>query len=58
MNPNQFNTYKVLSPDLKTQTTSILNNKKWQQIETLLSGKTTDRGVTARDNRTFVEAVL
>jgi transposase len=36
----------------------ILNNKQWEQIEHLLPGKATDRGVTAKDNRTFVEAVL
>ena len=36
----------------------ILNNKQWKQIEPLLPGKASDRGVTAKDNRTFVEAVL
>jgi transposase len=36
----------------------ILNNKQWKQIEHLLPGKATDRGVTAKDNRTFIEAVL
>jgi transposase len=30
----------------------------WAKIEQLLPGKASDRGVTARDNRLFVEAVL
>lgn len=30
----------------------------WAKIERLLPGKASDRGVTARDNRLFVEAVL
>ena len=36
----------------------VLNDEQWKQIEHLLSGKDTDCGVTAKDNRTFVEAVL
>ena len=30
----------------------------WAKVERLLPGKASDRGVTARDNRLFVEAVL
>jgi transposase len=35
-----------------------LSDSQWKRIKPLLSGKKSDRGVTARDNRTFVEAVL
>ena len=30
----------------------------WERVAPLLSGKVSDRGVTARDNRLFLEAVL
>jgi transposase len=36
----------------------MLRNDQWERIEHLLPGKATDRGVTAKDNRLFVEAVL
>ena len=36
----------------------ILNDEQWRRIRPFLSGKTSDCGVTAKDNRTFVEAVL
>jgi transposase len=36
----------------------VLSDTVWQKIEALLAGKTSDRGVTARDNRLFLEAVL
>jgi transposase len=36
----------------------ILRNDQWERIEDLLPGKTTDCGVTAKDNRLFLEAVL
>ena len=36
----------------------MLRNDQWECIEHLLPGKATDRGVTAKDNRLFVEAVL
>lgn len=36
----------------------MLRDDQWERIEQLLPGKATDRGVTARDNRRFVEAVL
>src|SRR2546422_3744117 len=36
----------------------ILRNDQWERIEHLLPGKATDCGVTAQDNRLFVEAVL
>ena len=35
-----------------------LQDEQWERIKDLLLGKTSDRGVTARDNRKFVEAVL
>ncbi|WP_083871919.1 transposase [Vreelandella jeotgali] len=31
---------------------------QWRRIEPLLHGKASDRGVTAKDNRLFVEAFL
>ena len=31
---------------------------RWERIKDLLPGKAADRGVTAKDNRLFVEAVL
>ena len=36
----------------------MLRDDQWERIEPLLPGKATDRGVTAKDNRRFVEAVL
>jgi putative transposase len=36
----------------------VLRDDQWQQIEHLLPGKATDRGVTAKDNGLFLEAVL
>lgn len=36
----------------------MLRDEQWERIEQLLPGKAGDRGVTARDNRRFVEAVL
>jgi transposase len=36
----------------------MLRDDQWERIERLLPGKASDRGVTARDNRRFVEAVL
>jgi transposase len=36
----------------------MLRNDQWERIEPLLPGKATDCGVTAKDNRLFVEAVL
>lgn len=35
-----------------------LRDDQWERIKDLLPGKASDRGVTARDNRLFVEAVL
>ena len=37
---------------------TMLRDDQWERIEQLLPGKATDRGVTAKDNRQFVEAVL
>jgi transposase len=36
----------------------IISDTVWEKIEALLPGKKSDRGVTARDNRLFLEAVL
>ncbi len=36
----------------------LLRNDQWERLEPLLPGKATDRGVTAKDNRLFVEGVL
>lgn len=36
----------------------VLRNDQWERIEQLLPGKPTDCGVTAKDNRLFLEAVL
>jgi len=35
-----------------------LSDKQWDRIKEMLPGKKSDRGVTAKDNRLFVEAVL
>lgn len=35
-----------------------LRDDQWERIEQLLPGKVSDRGVTASDNRLFVDAVL
>ena len=36
----------------------VLSDEQWERIKDLLPGKPSDPGVTARDNRRFVEAVL
>ena len=36
----------------------VVDDATWAKIEVLLPGKASDRGVTARDNRLFLEAVL
>jgi transposase len=35
-----------------------LRDDQWARIKELLPGKVSDRGVSARDNRLFVETVL
>jgi putative transposase len=35
-----------------------LRDEQWERIKDLLPGKVTDSGVTAKDNRLFIEAVL
>lgn len=35
-----------------------LRDDQWERIEELLLGNASDRGLTARDNRKFVEAVF
>jgi transposase len=37
---------------------TLLRDDQWERIEHLLPGKASDRGVTAKDNRLFIEAVL
>jgi len=36
----------------------VVSDTVWEKIEALLPGKTSDRGVTAKDNQLFLEAVL
>jgi transposase len=36
----------------------VVDDKAWAKVAALLPGKASDRGVTARDNRLFLEAVL
>jgi len=36
----------------------IIRDDQWERIKDLLPGKASDRGVTAKDNRLFLEAVL
>ena len=36
----------------------VITDRSWSLIEPLLPGTTRDRGVTAKDNRLFLEAVL
>lgn len=36
----------------------MLRNDQWERIERLLPGKASDPGMTAKDNRLFLEAVL
>ena len=36
----------------------MLRDDQWRRIEALCSGRANERGVTGRDNRLFVEAVL
>lgn len=36
----------------------VITDRCWEIIEPLLPGTTRDRGVTAKDNRLFLEAVL
>jgi transposase len=35
-----------------------ISDDNWQRVKDLLPGKATDPGVTARDNRLFIDAVL
>lgn len=35
-----------------------LRDDQWERIKDLLPGKAGDRGVTAKDNRLFIEAIL
>ena len=37
---------------------TILSDAQWDRIKGLVPGKESDRGVTGRDNRLFVEGVL
>jgi transposase len=36
----------------------LITDTQWKKLEPLLPGKASDRGVTAKDNRLFLEAVL
>jgi transposase len=46
--------YKIYFVMVRT----VLSDTKWENIKDYLSGKAGDCGVTAKDNRRFVEAVL
>lgn len=35
-----------------------MSNEQWQRIELLMTGKSSDAGATAEDNRRFIDAVL
>ena len=37
---------------------TVLRDDQWERLAPLLAGKSSDCGVTAKDNRLFVEAVL
>ncbi|MBL1276365.1 MAG: transposase [Ectothiorhodospiraceae bacterium] len=37
---------------------SVLQNDQWEAVKDLLPGKSTDCGVTAVNNRQFIEVVL
>ena len=37
---------------------TLLSDAQWDRIKDLVAGKESDRGVTGRDNRLFVEGVL
>ncbi len=37
---------------------TLLSDAQWDRIKDLVPGKESDRGVTGRDNRVFVEGVL
>jgi hypothetical protein len=41
-----------------TQRRSAVRNDQWERIQNLLPGRDGHVGVTAKDNRLFVEAVL
>jgi transposase len=36
----------------------VVSDTAWEKVASLLPGKSSDRGVTAKDNRLFLEAVL
>ncbi|MEQ1544323.1 hypothetical protein [Methyloglobulus sp.] len=38
-------------------TRTVLSDSKWERIKNFLPGKADDCGVTAKDNRRFIEAV-
>jgi putative transposase len=43
---------------LEARVRLVLNDSQWARIEPLATGKASDPGVTARNNRMFVEGVL
>jgi len=43
---------------MRTMSRRMLSDAQWERIKDLLSGKPTDKGGRAADNRLFVEAVL
>lgn len=53
-----FESFDILEPFGGRMRLYWLRDDQWERIKDLLPGKASDRGVTARDNRLFVEAVL
>ena len=48
----------LLQQNKKAMTRKVLREDQWDRVKDLLPGKATDRGVTAKNNRLFLEAVL
>ena len=48
----------LMALEIKSMVRTVLNDDQWSRIQGLLPGKAGDCGVTAKDNRLFVEAVL
>lgn len=47
-----------LAARVHSENRRVLRDDQWERIAPLLPGKATDCGVTAKDNRLFLEAVL
>jgi transposase len=51
-------TDQTLAAGIPSENRRVLRIDQWERIAPLLPGKATDCGVTAKDNRLFLEAVL